>query len=374
MDLELAALSRTATLVIALGFAIGLAFGAVAQHTRFCTMGAIADRINFGDGTRLRQWVLAATVAMLGTQLLAAAGLFEVSASFYVGAKLTWFAHLVGGTLFGFGMVLASGCGSRNLVRAGAGSLKAVVVVLVLGFVAQMTMRGAFAAWRVDGLEAVAVELAGPQDLPSWLSRASGAGIAALRAALAAALAIAAAVWLWRDANFRADRPAQLGGAVIGLLVVAAWWVTAHTGFVPEHPQSLEPAWLATDSHRPEALSFVAPVANTLTLLTLWSDNDTTLTFAIAVALGVPLGSAAIALATRSFRWEGFRDAPDLAHHLAGAALMGFGGVTALGCTVGQGLSGLSLLAPGAALACVGFGAGAVLALRYQAWRIEREA
>jgi len=374
MDLELAALSRTATLVIALGFAIGLAFGAIAQHTRFCTMGAIADRVNFGDGTRLRQWVLAAAVAMLGTQLLAATGLIDVSASFYVGAKLTWLAHLVGGTLFGFGMVLASGCGSRNLVRAGAGSLKSVVVVLVLGLVAQMTMRGAFAAWRVDGLEAVAITLAGPQDLPSWLSRVSGAGIAMLRAVLATALAIAAAIWLWRDANFRAERQVQLGGAAIGLLVVAAWWVTAHIGFVPEHPQSLEPHWLATDSHRPEALSFVAPIANVLTLLTLWSDKDTTLTFAIAVVLGVPLGSAAAALATRSFRWEGFRDAHDLAHHLAGAALMGFGGVTALGCTVGQGLSGLSLLAPGAMLACVGFGAGAVLALRYQAWRIEREA
>ncbi|MGA0611929.1 YeeE/YedE family protein [Caldimonas sp. KR1-144] len=374
MDQELASLQHTVNLVLALGFAIGLAFGAVAQHTRFCTMGAIADRINFGDGTRLRQWVLAAVVALLGTQALIAAGTLDLSASFYVGAKLTWLSHLLGGTLFGFGMVLASGCGSRNLVRAGAGSLKAVVVVLVLGLAAQMTMRGAFAPLRVETLDAVALTLAGPQDLPSWLARATTASAGLWRVALAALVAVAAGVWLWRDAAFRGDRAAQLGGAAIGLLVVAAWWSTARLGFVPEHPQTLEPAWPATDSRRPEAMSFVAPVANTLTLLTLWSDKGTTLSFAIALVLGVPLGSAAVALATRSFRWEGFRDAGDLSHHLVGAVLMGFGGVTALGCTVGQGLSGLSLMAPGAALACAGFGIGAALALRYQAWRIEREA
>lgn len=373
MELELAALQRTATLVIALGFAIGLAFGAVAQHTRFCTMGAIADRVNFGDGTRLRQWVLAAVVAMLVTQLLAASGALDVSASFYVGPKLTWLAHLVGGTIFGFGMVLASGCGSRNLVRLGAGSLKSVVVVLVLGLAAQMTMRGAFAPLRVDGLEAVAIDLAGSQDLPSWIARTSGLAPDVLRAALAIAIAAATAAWIWRDAAFRQDRAAQFGGIAIGLMVVAAWWVTARIGYVSEHPQTLEGTWLATDSHRPEAMSFVAPVANTLTLLTLWSDKGTTLSFAIALVLGVPLGSLAVALATRSFRWEGFRDGHDLAHHLVGALLMGFGGVTALGCTVGQGLSGLSLMAPGALLACAGFGAGAVLALRYQTWRIERE-
>lgn len=365
--------SSLALYVVLAGLAIGIAFGAVAQVTRFCTMGAIADQLSFGDAGRLRLWVWAAVVAMLGAQALILAGGVDLSNSIYTGRRLIWLSQAVGGLMFGFGMVLASGCPSRALVRTAGGNLKGLVVLIVVGLSAQMSLRGLFALPRADGLDAVALVLAGPQDLPSWLARASGAAEPTLRLVLAVLIAAGALAWLLRDREFRRAAP-LLGGLAIGALVAAGWWSTGVLGFLPEHPETLEPAWLATDSRRPEALSFVAPTAYGLQLLTLWSDRGTTMSFGIATALGTLLGALGATLARREFRWEGFRDAGDLGRHLVGATLMGVGGVTALGCSIGQGLSGLSLLSVGSVIAVTGIVAGAVAALKWQAWRIEREA
>ena len=369
MDSDLATLQR---LVLAGGLLLGLLFGALAQRSRFCTMGALADLMTFGDASRLRLWALAVLVALLGTQALILSGAVALGGTVQNGHRLAWASNLAGGTLFGFGMVLASGCAARNLVRVGTGNLKALVVLAVIGLAALMTLRGVLAPLRIDGLDALALPLAGAQDLPAWLARSGLASETLLRPLLTLAIAAPLAVWIFRDRAFRAERAVLLGGLGIGALVVAAWWLTGHLGFVAEHPETLEPAWLATSSRRAEGLSFVAPLAYGLGLLTLWTDRSTTLAFGVATALGVPLGSASVALATREFRWEGFANAGDLGHHLVGALLMGFGGVAALGCTVGQGVSGLSLLSAGAFITCAGFALGAWAALRYQGWRIER--
>lgn len=358
--------------VVCGGLAVGLVFGAVAQTTRFCTMGAIADWVNFGDTARLRLWAWAVLVALLGSQALIGLAGVDLSASLYTGPRLLWLSQTVGGLMFGFGMVLASGCPSRALVRSAGGNLKALVVLIVVGLAAQMTLRGVFALPRVEGLDTVALQLAGGQDLPSWLARLSGQPVQTLRFALCVLLAATGLAWLLRSAEFR--RPGPLfGGLVIGMLVVASWWLTGSFGFLPEHPETLEPAWLATDSRRPEALSFVAPTASALDLLTLWSDRSTTMSFGIATALGTLLGAFGAALATRELRWEGFRDARDMGQHLLGAVLMGVGGITAIGCSIGQGVSGLSLLSVGSLIAVAAIVVGAVAALRYQAWQIERE-
>ena len=149
------------------------------------------------------------------------------------------------------------------------------------------------------------------------------------------------------------------------------WAITAHFGYLPEHPDTLEPAWIATNSRRPESLSFVTPVAYAINLFTLWSDRNTTLTFGIAAAAGVIVGAFVAARMRKEFRWETFAGVEDTANHMVGATLMGFGGVTALGCTIGQGVSGLSTLAVGSFLAVAGIVGGAFSALRYQTWRIE---
>jgi len=369
-DLDPTSLSQ---LVLAAGFVIGLAFGATLQLARFCTMGAIADVVTFGDATRLRMWAWAALVAVLGTQALIGLGGVDLSASIYTGRRIAWLSQALGGLAFGFGMVWASGCPSRALARLSAGNLKALVVLLVVGLGAQMALRGLLARPRVEGLDRVALALAGPQDLPSWLARASGWTADGWRLVVCLGLAAVLSCWLLRSREFRRPVP-LLGGAAVGALVCVAWWVTGVLGHLPEHPETLEPAWLATDSRRPEALSFVAPSAYTLELLTLWSDRGLKFSFGIATLLGTLVGGCASALWRREFHWEGFRDAADLARHLGGALLMGVGGVAALGCSIGQGVSGLSLLSAGSVIAVAGIAAGAVAALRLEGRRIERGA
>jgi hypothetical protein len=352
------------------GAALGVAFGAVVQATRFCTMGAIADLVSFGSATRLRMWVAAALVAMLGTQALIGFGGADLSMSIYTSRRIAWLSQAIGGAMFGYGMVLAGGCPSRNLTRLGSGNLKALVVLIVVGLVGQMSLRGVLAAPRANGLDLAAFSLAGPQDLPSWLARTSEASIDLVRAGICAAIALPLLAWLLRGADFR--KPALwLGSVAVGAIIVAAWALTGVVGHLAEHPETLEAAWLGTASRRPEALSFVAPSAHLLDLLTLWSDRSTVLSFGVAVLLGTVGGATASALLRREFHWESFRTLRDLSQHLVGAALMGAGGVLALGCSIGQGLSGVSMLSAGSLLAVAAIVAGAWVALRHQAQVIE---
>jgi hypothetical protein len=179
--------------------------------------------------------------------------------------------------------------------------------------------------------------------------------------------------WALRGPDFR-NFDNLLAGLGIGAVIVGAWWVSGHLGHVAEHPQTLEETFLATNSRRAEALSFVAPMAYAIDWLLFFSDTSKVLTVGIVSVAGVVAGSAAAALALRTFRWEGFGSTEDVANHLGGAVLMGVGGVTALGCTIGQGLSGLSTLSATSFVAVAAIGAGAVAAFRYQVWRLERMA
>jgi uncharacterized membrane protein YedE/YeeE len=356
--------------VVWLAFALGVVFGAVAQRTHFCTMGAIADIVNMGDWNRMRQWLLAIAVAILGTNLLAFFGVIDLSKALYTGPRLIWLSNIVGGALFGFGMVLASGCGSKNLVRIGGGNLKSLVVFAVLGLSAFMTLKGILAVPRVALLDSVSTTLATNQDLPSLLSPAPGIR-SALKLVIGITLFLLLAVFVFASKPFRTVENV-VAGTVIGLVIVGAWYVSGRIGYVAEDPNTLQELFVATNSGKMEAFSFVAPYAYTLDLLMMWTDASKAVTFGVAAALGVIAGSFVAAVASRSFRWEGFGNVEDTANHLVGAALMGFGGVTALGCTIGQGLSGLSTLALGSMLAFVAIVCGAVAALRYQGWRMER--
>jgi uncharacterized protein len=255
-------------------------------------------------------------------------------------------------------MVLAGGCGSRTLTRLGAGNLKALVVFLVLGLFAYMTMKGVLGVLRVNTIDHAAVAVPSQSLIATvgpWLGFAAGAALIA---------------FVLAHASGR-SREVLLGGAIIGALVVVAWFVSGKLGYVAEDPNTLEEVFVGTNSGRMEALSFVAPVAYTLDWLILFSDKSRVLTFGITVALGMILGSAIHALITRTFRWEGFTNTEDLANHMAGGALMGFGGVLAGGCTVGQGLSGMSVLSVGALLTFFAIIAGAWAALAYQTKRLE---
>ena len=352
-------------------FALACVFGAVAHRVSFCTMGAITDVVNFGDWRRMRMWLLAIAVAIAGVSALQAAGLVDFSKSLYTGARVPWLSHLLGGFLFGFGMTLASGCGSKTLIRAGAGNLKSLVVLAFLAIAAYMTIKGAFAPWHINGLDRLRLDVGAPTSDLGTLATAWGLGHAA-RLWVPLAVAAAIGVFVIADREFRSTAELIVGGLVVGAVIVGGWYLSGHVGYLAEDPATLEEKFVATNSGRPESYSFVAPVAYLLELLVLWTDQSRVLTFGIAGVLGMLVGSAAMAVATRTFRWEGFGSVEDVGNHVVGAILMGFGGVTALGCTIGQGLTGLSTLAIGSMLTFGAIVAGCVGAVKYQSWRIER--
>lgn len=345
-------------LIPSCGAALGVLFGVFAHRTGFCTMGAISDLVTFGDSRRLRMWMLAAAVAVLGAQLLHVAGSIDLGRSFYVAPRLNWLAHLVGGLLFGVGMTLASGCGSRNLVRLGGGNLKSLVVLLILGITAYATMKGILAVPRVRWLEGVHVTFPVSQDLPSLVTGIDRVWLAAL---LGAAIAGCALI----DREFRRDHGYVVGGLVIGAVVVAGWFVTGHLGFIPEDPDTLEAVYVATNSRRLESFTFVSPVAYTLELAMLWTDASLRITFGVATLAGTLTGALLHAVLARQFHWELFASPSDFGLHALGGALMGFGGVCALGCTIGQGLSGLSTLAVGAVITLAAIAIGCIGTLRW---------
>ncbi len=362
----------SAALIAWLGFALGAIFGFVGNKTNFCTMGAVSDVVNMGDWTRMRMWVLAIAVAILGVWAMQTAGLVDTRKSIYAGSNLMWLSNIVGGVLFGIGMTMASGCTSKTLIRIGGGNLKSIVVFIVLGISAYVTLRGVFGVWRVRTLDAVSVKLSTSQDLPTMLASAIGIDRALLDMWLPLAIAAALLVFVFRSPHIR-NSDGLLGGIVVGLTVVGGWFVTGYLGYVVEHPDTLQEAFIATNSNRAESLSLVAPFAFTLELLMFWSDTSKHVTFGIATALGIIVGSLAYALASKTYREESFPNAADLKRHVFGAILMGFGGITALGCTIGQGLSGVSTLALGSIITFFSLVAGAAMMMKYDYWRLMRE-
>jgi uncharacterized membrane protein YedE/YeeE len=353
-------------------FALAFVFGAVGNKTQFCTMGAVSDVVNMGDWNRMRMWLLAIAVAVAGASALQLSGLVDLSKTIYTSPRFTWLSYIVGGLLFGIGMTLASGCGSRTLIRIGTGNLKSLVVAIVLAITAYMTLKGILGVFRLAALDSVGATFASGQDLPSFIARALGLDKKLVLAALGLAVACGLLAFVFKAREFRTFDNV-LGGLVVGLVVVGGWVLSGNVGHLAEDPATLEEKFLATNSGRMESFSFVAPQAYLLELFMLWSDKSRVMTFGIAAVLGMFSGSLAWSLATRSFRLESFRDAEDLINHLAGGALMGFGGVLALGCTIGQGISGLSTLALGSFLAFFSMIAGAALTMKVQYWRLMKQ-
>ncbi len=359
------------------GFALAFVFGAVANKTNFCTMGALSDIVNMGHWGRMRMWLLAIAVAIVGAAALAYSGQIDLAKAAVQRPNLAWLSLLIGGLTFGVGMTLSGGCANKNLVRAGGGSVRSLVVLTFLAIASYMTLKGLFGQWRAGWLDPVTLDLAAlgwkDQGLGTAVARLTGLAAGPASLVTAGVLALALLVFVFKDKRFRANAN-QIGGAVtIGLLIVGGWYVSGHLGF-GENPETLEHGYFATNSRTLESMSFVGPVAYGLELLLLWTDKSLHVTFGIASVLGVVLGSAAYALATRRFRWEGFASLTDMRNQLVGAGLMGFGGVTALGCTVGQGLTGISTLAIGSFIAVAGIIAGSVATLKFLLYREERSA
>jgi uncharacterized membrane protein YedE/YeeE len=370
--MEIAEFNQLQTAVLWSAFAVALVFGFIVQRTHFCTMGAISDAVNMGDWSRMRMWAMAVGVAMIGFHAMAWLGWIDPTQTLYASGRILWLSALVGGALFGFGMVLASGCGSKTLVRIGAGSLKSLVVFMVMGVAAFATLRGVTAVLRSQTVDRASFELEAGAAIPNWLAGPLGMSSAATGLVLAALIGAVLIGWALAGRDFRTAGN-LLGGLGVGGAILAMWWVSGHLGFVPEHPETLESVYVGSNSRRMESLSFTAPMAYTLDWIIFFSDRAKTLTFGVVTVAGVVVGSLVCALIERSFRWEGFGGTRDTALHMAGAVCMGVGGVMALGCTIGQGISGLSTLSLSSVLAVAGIVAGALLGFRFQIWLLDRE-
>jgi uncharacterized membrane protein YedE/YeeE len=348
--------------VATLGFVLGVIFGAVAFKTNFCTMGAVSDWINIGSKDRLRAWFLAIGIAILATQALYASGIIDLSPAIYLTPNFGWLGHIIGGTLFGIGMTLGSGCGQRTLVRVGGGNLKSLVVMLLLGLTAYMTMRGLLAVVRVNAIEVTNIALA-DRDIPN---QGMGTMLAALFNAdspknfdrlVAALFGLGFIVFAFSAASFRRSFDNILAGVVIGLIIPAGWYVTGVIGFDDFDPVRLE------------SYTFVAPTGESLMYLLTFTGS--TIDFGVAAVGGVIVGAFLYALLSGRFRLETFTDRGDMLRHIAGGISMGFGGVLALGCTIGQGVTGMSTLAFGSLLSLVSIVFGSALTMKVEYYRLD---
>ena len=356
-------------LVLGGAFFSALVLGYVLQKTNFCTMGAISDLILMGSATRLRQWLFAIAVSVLGFGLFHYFGLIKTQDAIYTAPKVLWLSTLLGSTMFGFGMVLASGCGGRNLIRIGSGSLRALVVMVLVGVFGQMTLRGVFGVVRVNTTDLVFFTLPTQQDLPSILAYFLGIDTSLIALLTAIVVFLCIMTYIAQDKDFFNFNNIQ-AGLFVGLAIIALWFVSGSLGYVEEDPNTLAQVYLATNTGRIEAASFVAPVSYTLDYLSFFSDSSKKLTIGVMLVLGMILGAFICAKVHGLMKWQGFNGLEDTANHLVGAACMGVGGVMAMGCTIGQGLSGISTLSLSAMIALGGFFLGAYLALRYLEKRI----
>ena len=341
------------TVVAALGFAGGLALGVTARWVQFCTLGAIADAFLSANHRRLRAWVLAMATAILLSQGMHMAGLVDLGQSIYLVPDFGWLGAIIGGLCFGFGMALAGTCGYGTMVRLGGGDLRSLVDFMVLGLVAYMTLRGLTGLGRENLIEPTNLDLsaAGGQGLVEVAAWLSGFDAARLRPLLAAAIVAAMLGYCFKDADFRRSRQDIFGGITIGLLVSFGWVATGVIG-----ADDFEPV-------RVESFTFVAPLGESLVYLLTFTGS--VIDFGIGSVGGVIVGAFLASRAKGDFRLEAFDDHKEMLRHLGGAALMGFGGVTALGCTIGQGVTGISTLSLGAPLALGSIFLGAYLGLKY---------
>jgi uncharacterized membrane protein YedE/YeeE len=335
-------------LVILAGLAIGLVYGAVGLLSGFCLMSSMRGWLAEGDGRLVRTYALAVAVAVAASQFLAGNGMVDLGKSIYLQPTFSAPVLFLGGLLFGYGMVLSNGCGSRALVLLGRGNLRSFVVVIVLAIAAQMTLKGLIAPARIALVQASQSTISA-NALPSVMATL-GLGDVVSRVLAAAAVVVALILFAFAHPAFRRSPGQIVAGVVVGLLVAGGWFVTAYLGADDFNPVPVT------------SLTFIAPIADSLQYAML--STGLTLNFGVATVGGVFAGSLLTALATGRFHLEGYSSPRHMLRSAGGAALMGIGGVMAFGCSIGQGLTGVSTLALASIVAVAGILLGATAGLR----------
>lgn len=378
-------------------FLIALILGMVVNKTNFCTMGAVSDMVNIGDWGRMRAWGVAIAVALLGVTLFETMGYVNADAAFppYRGSSLMWAENILGGLLFGIGMTLASGCGNKTLIRIGGGNIKSIVVLLIIGVIAYFMVNpfpGSDATLMsvlfYDWIRPLSISLTGPQDLGSLISAENAGDVRLVAGLLIAALLM---IWAFKSQDYRRSFDNVFGGVMVGVLVVGFWFVSSSVKVdVPDEGEyslfSYYQEWdmlAESEEGKPAAgrplsaqsFTFINPMGQTLGYASSGLESAL-LTLGIMALLGVVAGSFIWSLLTKGFRVEWFQSFKDFSNHFIGAILMGFGGVLAMGCTIGQGITGISTLAAGSFLTffAIVFGSALTMKINYYQLVYEEEA
>ncbi len=375
-------------------FAIAVVMGALVNKTNFCTMGAVSDWVNIGDTGRMRAWVFAMAIALIGVTLLEASGLSVADGAFppYRSNQLIWAENLLGGIMFGIGMTLASGCGNKTLVRIGGGNIKSLMVFAVIAVIAYFMTNPfpgsdatLFSVLFYEWIRPLAVDLGKSQDLGTLLAGQESAATG--RLVIGLVVAIAMLIFALKSTDFRKSFDNVLGGLVVGLAVLGAWYVSSsiqlniddemytlrsyveNWDFVADSSEGKPAAFAPLSS---QSYTFINPMGQTFGYIKAGFDKAY-LTFGIMAVAGVILGSFVWAIISKGFRIEWFANFKDFVNHFFGAILMGFGGVLGLGCTIGQGITGISALALGSFIAFTGIVFGSALTMKIQYYKMVYE-
>jgi uncharacterized membrane protein YedE/YeeE len=388
-------------------FALAVVMGAIVNKTNFCTMGAVSDWVNMDDKGRMRSWLFAIAVALLGVTILESLGLANTDNAFppYRSGNLIWAENILGGFLFGIGMTFGSGCGNKTLIRLGGGNLKSIMVFFLIGIIAYFMVnplpgsdQTLMSLLFLDWIRPLSITLeSGHQDLGTLLAGSENAASGRLWIGIIITLALLIFVFLSSD--FRKSLDNVLGGLAVGLVVIGAWYVTSNIQLAYESDfdgevtvtlrEYLDPTtsqwdmseavhenWESTkpdmNSGSPQSLTFINPSGQALGYVATGFEQ-VKLTFGVALVFGVILGSFLWSIVTKSFRIEWFASVGDFFNHLVGGILMGFGGVLAMGCTIGQGITGVSTLAVGSILSLVSIIFGSALTMKIQYYKLVYE-
>lgn len=320
-------------------------------------MGAISDVVNIGSRGRMGSWFVGIGIAVLGVQFLRVQGFISLGESMYLSTQFLYLSYVLGGFIFGIGMTLAAGCGQRNLVRVGGGNLKSLMVVLVLGITAYMTLRGLLALLRINYIYKANIELQdlgmNSQSLTQGVSALTGIPDSTTLQTIAALIVgVGLIAYAVKQEEFRSSFDNILAGLAVGGCVVAAWFVTGYIGQDDFDPIA------------PQGLTFVGPTGNTISYLMTFTGAQ--INFGIAVTFGMIVGSFIYAIISGTFRIETFSNQSEMVGHLIGAVMMGFGGVLSFGCTIGQGVTGVSTLAIGSFITILMIIFGSALTMKVQ--------
>jgi len=362
--------------VMLYGFLVALVMGALVSKTNFCTMGAVSDWVNMGKKGRLYAWMFAICIALAGALILEDTGALSLSSTIppYRTANFAWLRYILGGFMFGIGMTLAGGCGNKTLVNIGGGNLKSLFVLVVLAYFAYlMTKTEFYAVVFHSWINFTTIDLAArgieSQSLSHLLAGLFGLEDNKMLHLVLGGAIVLGILWLvFRSKQFYRNFNNVLGGLAVGLAVLACWYITGG----PMGQEAIEAADFMDETPvgvGVQSYTFINPPGEIWHYLSYPTDYSL-ITLGMMAVAGVISGSLLYALISRKFRFVWFSSWSDFFKHFAGGILMGIGGVLSMGCTIGQGITGVSTLALGSIFALVSIVFGSALTMKIQMYKM----